>query len=43
MSIVRRYFELTEGFDAPVDELRTRRRRFGDPLYAVWAARTAPS
>jgi SAM-dependent methyltransferase len=41
--IVRRYFELTEGFDAPIDELRTRRRRFGDPLYAVWAARTAPS
>lgn len=41
VDIVRRYFELTGGFGAPVDELRTRRRWFGDPLYAVWAARDA--
>ncbi|MDP9377922.1 MAG: class I SAM-dependent methyltransferase [Actinomycetota bacterium] len=40
VQIVRRYFELTNGFSEPVDELRTQRRRFGDPLYGVWAART---
>ena len=41
VAIVRRYFELTEGFGTPEDELRTRRRRFGDPLYGVWAAKAA--
>ncbi len=44
VGIVRRYFELTEGFEPPVDELRTTRRRcFGDPLHAVWATRASPA
>ncbi len=42
VGIVRRYFELTEGFEPPIDELRTARRRWsGDPLFAVWAAKAA--
>ena len=41
VSIVRRYFELTDDFQPPVDELRVAPRFFGDPLYAVWAARAA--
>jgi SAM-dependent methyltransferase len=37
VGIVRRYFELTHGFEPPVDALRTPPRRFRDPLHAVWA------
>ena len=43
VAIVRRYFESTEGFGPTADELRTGRRWFADPLYAVWAARAAPA
>jgi SAM-dependent methyltransferase len=43
VGIVRRYFELTEGFEPPADEPRTGGRWFADPLYAVWAARAAPA
>jgi ubiquinone/menaquinone biosynthesis C-methylase UbiE len=39
-AIVRRYFELTEGFDAPLVQQRAT-SRFGDPLFAVWARRVA--
>ncbi len=38
VEIVRRYFELTEGFGPPSSELRTPSRDRGDPLWAVWAA-----
>lgn len=38
VAIVRRYFELTEGFGEPADGLRTDPRSTDDPLYAVWAA-----
>lgn len=37
--IVRRYFELTEGFGPAVSDLRTPLSAPGDPLWAVWAAR----
>lgn len=36
--IVRRYFELTEGFGPPSSDLRTDAHAPGDPLWAVWAA-----
>lgn len=36
VEIVRRYFELTDGFETPTAELRSDRSP-GDPLYAVWA------
>jgi SAM-dependent methyltransferase len=39
-AIVRRYFELTDGFDAPVAQQRET-SWFGDPLFAVSAVRTA--
>jgi SAM-dependent methyltransferase len=35
-AIVSAYFELTDGFDAPVAQLRNPGAA-GDPLYAVWA------
>lgn len=38
VAIVRRYFELTDGFDEPVAQLRTPDGP-GDPLFAVWARR----
>ena len=38
-AIVRRYFELTDGFAEPVVQQRST-HRFGDPLVAVWARRT---
>lgn len=38
--IVKSYFELAGGFEPARDELRTRPGR-GDPLYGVWAARSA--
>ena len=41
VAIVRRYFELTEGFAAPESALRTPAGGPGDPLWAVWAARGA--
>ncbi len=41
VGIVRRYFELTEGFTPPSHDLRTGARRFRDPLFAVWAAKAA--
>ena len=37
VAIVRRYFELTEGFGPPSSDLRTPLTGSGDPLYAVWA------
>lgn len=40
--IVATYFELTEGFDAPVAQHRNPGSR-GDPLYAVWSHRSATS
>ncbi len=40
--IVRRYFELTDGFGPPSSDLRTDPHAAGDPLYAVWAARSWP-
>jgi SAM-dependent methyltransferase len=39
VTIVRTYFELTDGFDEPVAELRNP-GAVGDPLYAVWARLT---
>lgn len=41
VGIVRRYFELTDGFEPPSDELRTGTGGSRDPLYGVWAAREA--
>ena len=41
VAIVRRYFELTEGFGPPSAERRP--EATGDPLYAVWAATAGPS
>ena len=40
VAIVRRYFELTEGFGPPASDLRTPLTAPGDPLWAVWAGRT---
>ena len=40
VAIVATYFDLTDGFDAPVAEHRNPRVR-GDPLYAVHATRSA--
>lgn len=40
VTIVSTYFELTPGFDPPVAEHRNPGRP-GDPLYGVWAHRTA--
>lgn len=37
VAIVRRYFELSEGFGAPEDAVRRRGRRGADPLWGVWA------
>ena len=37
-AIVRRYFELTAGFGAPIAQQRAT-SPFGDPLFAVWARR----
>ncbi len=39
-AIVSTYFELTDGFDEPVVQLRNPGAR-SDPLYAVWARRAA--
>ena len=39
VQIVRRYFDLPDGFEPPADEHRNR-GAFGDPLYAVWAHRS---
>ena len=39
VQIVGRYFELTDGFEAPVAEHRNP-GSVGDPLYAVWARTT---
>ena len=39
-AIVATYFDLTGGFDEPVVEHRNP-GALGDPLYAVWARRTA--
>ena len=39
VGIVRRYFELSDAFEAVQAELRTDQRRGGDPLYGVCAAR----
>lgn len=39
VEIVRRYFELTDGFGAPESALRTPPGGPGDPLWGVWAAR----
>lgn len=41
VAIVRRYFELTDGFGPPTADLRTPPHGDGDPLWAVWAARGA--
>jgi len=38
VTIVRTYFDLTDGFDDPVAQLRNPGTA-GDPLYAVWAHR----
>ncbi len=38
VQLVGRYFELTDGFDAPIGEHRNH-GAFGDPLYGVWARR----
>ena len=40
VQIVGRYFTLTDGFGPPVGELRNQGSP-GDPLYAVWAHRSA--
>ena len=37
VAIVRRYFELTDGFGPPSSDLRTPPHAPGDPLWAVWA------
>ena len=39
-SIVRRYFELSGGWEAPRSERRTPPAHGGDPLLAVWAYRS---
>jgi len=39
-AIVSAYFELTDGFDEPIVQLRNPGAR-GDPLYAVWASSIA--
>jgi SAM-dependent methyltransferase len=39
VTIVRRYFELSDGFAAPLSDLRTPAHADGDPLWAVWAQR----
>ena len=41
-TIVSTYFELTDGFDAPVAQLRNPGAT-GDPLYAVWACSSTAS
>ena len=41
VAIVRRYFELTEGFGPPSSDLRTPAHGRGDPLWAVWSVRSA--
>ncbi|HEV8298125.1 MAG TPA: methyltransferase domain-containing protein [Acidimicrobiales bacterium] len=41
MAIVTEYFRLAGGWEAPVAQLRTPLDHRGDPLYAVWAQRTA--
>ena len=40
VEIVRRYFDLSGGFDEPTAALRTSLTGSGDPLWAVWATRT---
>ena len=40
--IVARYFRLAGAFDAPTVERRTPVDHRGDPLFAVWARRSAP-
>jgi SAM-dependent methyltransferase len=40
--IVARYFRLAGGYDEPVAERRTPVDHRGDPLFAVWARRSAP-
>jgi ubiquinone/menaquinone biosynthesis C-methylase UbiE len=39
VTIVRRYFELSGGWAAPLSDLRTPAHGDGDPLWAVWAQR----
>ena len=39
--IVATYFRLAEGYDDPVTQRRTPAVHPGDPLYAVWASRSA--
>ena len=41
VAIVRRYVAAAGGFDEPVHDLRTPRGSPGDPLWAVWAKRSA--
>ncbi len=41
--IVAQYFRLAGGFDAPNIERRTPVEHRGDPLFAVWARRSAPA
>ena len=41
VSIAMTYFRLARGWQEPTAELRTPRLHRGDPLYAVWAERTA--
>jgi SAM-dependent methyltransferase len=40
VEIVNRYFRLSGGFDEPTAALRTDLGTPGDPLWAVWSART---
>jgi SAM-dependent methyltransferase len=40
-AIVERYFRLSGGWSEPVSERRTPMIHSGDPLYAVWATRSA--
>ncbi len=40
MQIVARYFELTEGFEPAISDVRKGPGQGGDPLFAVWAERS---
>ena len=42
-AIVAEYFRIAGGWDPATVELRTPQGSRGDPLYAVWAARSAPA
>lgn len=41
VAIVAEYFRRSGGWTDPISQLRTPAGRFGDPLYAVWAANAA--